>query len=144
MPKWAEIPKVPWGEKTGAFQNLSAWSFKKQTVLCVFWLVSHHPFQLGTVGRLSDDVILRGCDAQEVQVLVARGAARGFRRLIAVQHPDIILTQQGVFYRNKYTQETKGPLEVDVKWGNNEQTHQTWSCVKPPNHVALIHTCVQV
>lgn len=84
----------------------------------------HHSFQFGTVRRLSDDVILRGCDAQEVQVLRARGAAPGFLRLIAVQHPDIILTQQRVLYRNKYTHETMRPLELDVERGNNEHKPQ--------------------
>lgn len=84
----------------------------------------HHPFQFGIVRRLSNDVVLRGCDAQEVQVLGARGAAHGFLRIIAVQHPDIILTQQRILCRNKYTHKTMRRLELDVKRGNNEHKQQ--------------------
>lgn len=84
----------------------------------------HHPFQFRTVRRLSDDVVFWGCDAQEVQVLGARGAARGFLWLIAVQHPDIILAQQRVLYRNKYTHEIMRRLELDVERGNNEHKQQ--------------------
>lgn len=73
----------------------------------------HHPFQFGTVRRLSDDVVLRGGDAQEVQVLGARGAACGFLRLIAVQHPNLIMAQQRVVCRNKHTHKTTRQLELD-------------------------------
>lgn len=76
--------------------------------------VPHHPFQFGTVRRVSDDVILRGGDAQEVQVIGARGAACGFLRLIAVQHPYVLLTQQRVLYKKENTHETTSRLELDV------------------------------
>lgn len=73
--------------------------------------VPHHPLQFGTVRRVSDDVVLRGCDAQEVQVIGALGAARGLLRLIAIQQPHVILTQQGVVYRQENTRETTSPLQ---------------------------------
>lgn len=73
--------------------------------------VTDHPLQFGTVRRVSDDVVLRGCDTQEVQVVGALGAACGFLRLIAVQHPYVILTQQRVIYRKENTRETTSPLQ---------------------------------
>lgn len=59
----------------------------------------HRALEPGTIGRVPDDVILRRCDAQEVQVIRARGAGPRLRRVI--QHPNVILTQEGILCRNK-------------------------------------------
>ena len=66
----------------------------------------HRALQLGAVGRVPNDVILWRCDAQEVEVIGAWSAGNGLLRVIAIQHPNVILTQEGILYGNTQTKHT--------------------------------------
>ena len=70
----------------------------------------HRALEPGTIGRVPDDVILRRCDAQEVQVIRARGAGPRLRRVI--QHPNVILTQEGILCRNKQKKNPTAQVRV--------------------------------
>lgn len=63
----------------------------------------HRALQLRIIGCVPNDVILGWCDAQEVEVIRAWNTGEGLLRLVAIQHPNIILTQEGVLCRNGHT-----------------------------------------
>lgn len=58
----------------------------------------HRALQLGAVGCVSHDVIVRRRDPQEVQVVGSLGAGQGLLWVVAVQHPEVILTQERILY----------------------------------------------
>lgn len=56
----------------------------------------HRTPQLGIIRCVPNDVILRRCNAKEIKVIGAGNTGRGLLRVIAIQDPNIIMTQEGV------------------------------------------------
>lgn len=63
----------------------------------------HRALQLGAVGCVSHDVIVRRRDPQEVQVVGSLGAGQGLLWVVGVQHPEVILTQERILYTYTHT-----------------------------------------
>lgn len=105
---WVEInPRVPQRGKRSAMMHCSGCEHMNSSsfcmCLCCVFAVPHRAPQLGTVGCVSNDVILRWRDAQEVEVIGTGWAGLGLQRVIAIQHPNVILAQEGVICRNTQT-----------------------------------------
>lgn len=71
---------------------------------------AHRALQLRAVGCVPDDVVLRRRDAQEVQVIGPWNAGEGLMRVVTVQHPNVILAQQGVICRDTQAHTNTGYL----------------------------------
>lgn len=86
----------------------------------------YRALQLGVVGCVPDEVILWRCDAKEFEVVGARHAGENLLRVIALQHPNIILSQEGIFYinNNKYTNSVRILMikKAEYKYTNGTNT----------------------
>lgn len=100
------------------------------------WL-THRYSEFGIVRSVSDDVVLRRRDSQEVQVSRSAGTPQSLlgNGLIRIQHPDVLRTQQRVFCRK---------TDQDFKFGKRNSWMKSLLCLSSVCLSGVKHKCVSL